>query len=94
MRIAIVAVLLLLAGGAGFWFLSAPQPLAASAVPTGGDAARGETVFWAGGCAACHATPGATGDAKRVLAGGLVLETPLGPITAPNISPSPAGIGG
>ncbi|UOM34838.1 c-type cytochrome [Acuticoccus sp. I52.16.1] len=93
MRTLLVLLVVLAAGGAAAWFLSAPQPLAASAVPTGGDAARGEAVFWAGGCAACHAAPGATGEAKLTLAGGLTLHTPLGPIVAPNISPSPAGIG-
>lgn len=94
MRLVLAAVLVLGTGAAGFWFLSAPDPLAAAAVPTGGDAARGKAVFWEGGCASCHAAPSATGDAKLVLAGGMVLKTPLGPITVPNISPSRQGIGG
>ncbi|RAH99839.1 cytochrome C [Acuticoccus sediminis] len=93
MRKLVALAVVIAAGAAGFWFLTAPQPLPAAEVPTGGDAARGEAVFWAGGCAACHAAPGATGDDRLVLAGGLALETPLGPIVAPNISPSAAGIG-
>ncbi len=59
-----------------------------------GDPARGETVFWAGGCASCHAAPGAEGDARLVLAGGLRLSTAFGTFIAPNISPDAAqGIG-
>lgn len=58
------------------------------------DPVRGETVFWAGGCASCHAAPGATGDARLVLAGGLAFKTGFGTFHAPNISPDPAqGIG-
>ncbi|MCA3531524.1 MAG: cytochrome C, partial [Rhodobacter sp.] len=36
-----------------------------------GDPVQGEMVFWAGGCASCHAAPGAEGEARLVLAGGL-----------------------
>lgn len=88
---------LALAGGAAFWFASAPQPLddAALAELEGGDAGRGEQIFWAGGCASCHAAPGATGDDRLVLAGGVKLETPFGNFVAPNISQHPQdGIGG
>jgi mono/diheme cytochrome c family protein len=53
-----------------------------------GDAVAGEQVFWAGGCASCHAAPGADGDARLVLAGGLELKTDFGTFVAPNISPS------
>ncbi len=60
-----------------------------------GDPANGEMVFWAGGCASCHAAPGATGDARLVLAGGLRLPTDFGTFVVPNISPDPThGIGG
>ena len=54
--------------------------------------ANGEMVFWAGGCASCHATPvdgkRAKGDDKLALGGGLPLDTPYGVFHAPNISPS------
>jgi mono/diheme cytochrome c family protein len=86
-----------IAGGAAFWFLSAPQTLdgAALAALGPGDAARGEQVFWASGCASCHAAPGATGDDRLSLAGGVRLETPFGTFVAPNISQHPRdGIGG
>jgi mono/diheme cytochrome c family protein len=58
-----------------------------------GDAARGDAVFWASGCASCHAAPSAKDDAKLVLAGGLELKTDFGTFVAPNISPSAQGIG-
>ncbi|MCF1709809.1 c-type cytochrome [Tabrizicola sp. J26] len=59
-----------------------------------GDPARGQTLFWAGGCASCHAAPGAEGEARLVLSGGLQLPTPFGTFSVPNISPDPLqGIG-
>ena len=60
-----------------------------------GDATRGEQVFWAGGCAACHAADKASGDARLVLSGGKRFATDFGTFIAPNISPDPThGIGG
>ena len=54
--------------------------------------ANGETMFHAGGCASCHATP--RQDDKRKLGGGLALATPFGTFKVPNISPDPRhGIG-
>ena len=49
--------------------LSAPETVSSQdlAQAGDGDAARGETLFWAGGCASCHAAPGAKGEAKLVL---------------------------
>ncbi len=59
-----------------------------------GDARAGELVFHAGGCASCHAAPGAEGDAMRLLSGGLGFTSAFGTFYAPNISPHPdAGIG-
>ncbi|KIQ01879.1 diacylglycerol kinase [Agrobacterium tumefaciens] len=49
--------------------------------------ANGETLFWAGGCASCHAAPDATGDALKTLAGGQALPSPFGTFHMPNISP-------
>ena len=76
--------------------LSAPETVSSQdlAQAGDGDAARGETLFWAGGCASCHAAPGAKGEAKLVLTGGVKLESPFGTFVAPNISNSTAdGIG-
>jgi len=78
------------------WILSAPSPLdddEIAALPNG-DAVAGESVFWAGGCASCHAAPKAEGDDKLKLVGGLEFETPFGVFVAPNISPDQeAGLG-
>lgn len=87
---------LLLIGAAAFWWLTMPQPLPASATAgLTGDATRGERIFWAGGCAACHADAKAEGAAKLVLGGGQEFPSPFGTFVAPNISPDPKnGIGG
>ncbi|MBC2884708.1 cytochrome c [Ochrobactrum sp. CM-21-5] len=82
-------------GATAFWILTTPQEvdaeLLASLKP--GDPVRGEQVFWAGGCASCHAAPGASGDARKVLTGGHELVSDFGTFVAPNISPSQQGIG-
>jgi mono/diheme cytochrome c family protein len=91
-----LAALMVLAGGTA-WVVSQPTPLDASelaALPEG-DPERGERMFWASGCASCHAREGATGDDLLELAGGLALETDFGTFVAPNISMHPQdGIGG
>ncbi|MDD9910805.1 MAG: cytochrome c [Ahrensia sp.] len=92
-----ILVVLAVVGAGALWLLSAPVRLSAEAVAAlpEGDATRGETVFWASGCTSCHAAPGAKGDDKLLLAGGLELPTPFGTFRAPNISPhESAGIGG
>ncbi|MCY0094314.1 cytochrome c [Hoeflea sp. J2-29] len=82
----------------GFW-LTAPTPVNAARLERiaelEGDAAAGETMFWAGGCASCHAAPGAKDEARLLLSGGVRLQSDFGTFIAPNISPDPeAGIGG
>ncbi|WP_353218468.1 cytochrome c, partial [Sandarakinorhabdus sp.] len=76
-------------------FITAPQRLSdAQAAQGPGDAARGARIFWAGGCASCHAAKGAKDDAKLRLGGGAVLATQFGDFQPPNISPGADGIGG
>jgi mono/diheme cytochrome c family protein len=95
--------LVVLAGAAGFWMLTRPasltpqvqQALAAHSA----DPARGEAVFWAAGCAGCHAAPDIAFNApleeRLVLSGGRRFESGFGTFTAPNISTdTEAGIGG
>jgi len=82
-----------------FAWLSRPLSMAADALPAHvPDVANGERVFWAGGCASCHASPvngkRAKGDAKLKLGGGETLDTPFGLFRVPNISPHANGIGG
>lgn len=74
------------------WRLTMPRGIAASEIPDHTpDPVAGEHVFLAGGCASCHASPvdgaRATGDAKKILGGGVELETAYGVFRAPNISP-------
>lgn len=88
MRALLALIALALLGAGAFWVLSAPDALdsaTAQAMDTPGDAKAGELVFWAGGCAACHAKA----EAPTQLGGGAALKTPFGPIYAPNISPDP-----
>ena len=97
MRRLLVGLLALALVGAGaFWLLTMPRGLSAAelaALPAG-DAARGEAVFWIGGCASCHAAEKAEGDERLKLGGGRVLKTAFGDFVAPNISSDPAdGIG-
>jgi mono/diheme cytochrome c family protein len=104
--VVVLCALALIAAGAG-WFLSAPTRMTAvqaaslSEGRSGGDGTEtgdlegGELVFWAGGCASCHAAKGAKGEDLLKLGGGLRLETPFGIFVAPNISSSATdGIGG
>ncbi|MFA3919125.1 c-type cytochrome [Ruegeria hyattellae] len=58
------------------------------------DLANGEIVFYAGGCASCHAAPDAVGEENLILAGGRRFVSGFGTFIAPNISSDPlAGIG-
>ncbi len=87
-KLAIAALFLGAIGGLLFWLLTEPERLDPALVARvgEGDPARGELVFWQGGCASCHGAPGAK-DAERLkLAGGLVLKSPFGNFHAPNIS--------
>ncbi|RTL97108.1 MAG: c-type cytochrome [Hyphomicrobiales bacterium] len=81
-------IVLGVAGAVAGWALSAPVRLDAQAVARlgPGDAARGKRIFYAGGCTSCHSRPGAEGDARLQLAGGLELKTPFGTFVPPNIS--------
>jgi mono/diheme cytochrome c family protein len=74
------------------WWITRPQTIAAADLRDHRpDPAAGERIFWAGGCASCHATPvdgkRAKGDDKLLLGGGLELDTPYGVFRVPNISP-------
>ncbi len=95
-KLAAGAVVLAAAGAAGFWILTMPQriPEGEIAALAAGDAARGERMFHAGGCASCHAAKGAEASDRPSLPGGVRLATEFGTFVAPNISQHPAdGIG-
>ena len=95
MRVILGLCLAMLIGFALFAVITRPRHSDAAAFAgLTGDAARGKGVFWAGGCASCHAAPDATGAERLILAGGLRLPTAFGTFVAPNISPDPVqGIG-
>ena len=97
MRKLIAAMIVLAAiGGAVFWVLTIPSrlPEADIAALAPGDVARGERMFYAGGCTSCHAAPKAEANAPVQLTGGLELKTPFGTFVVPNISQHPTdGIG-
>lgn len=79
-----------------FFVLSMPRPLAEDQLPDHSvNLSNGELLFWAGGCASCHAAAGAEEKELLTLSGGLELGTPFGIFRSPNISPDPEfGIGG
>ncbi|MBB5517148.1 mono/diheme cytochrome c family protein [Rubricella aquisinus] len=96
-RHVVYALALSLAAVEGFFLISSADRVRERDMPAAHtpDLAQGEVLFHAGGCASCHARPGAKGDEKLILAGGLALETDFGTFHVPNISPDPEqGIGG
>ncbi|MDX1782324.1 MAG: cytochrome c [Thalassovita sp.] len=89
-------VFLTVLAGAAFWWMTEPARVSeADIAGITGDAARGEMVFRAGGCAACHSAPAAEAEARLILSGGRAFASDFGTFYAPNISPDPVhGIGG
>jgi mono/diheme cytochrome c family protein len=93
-KLVLLLVVLALIGAAAFWYITAPQRVAASALPPHTpNLDNGKTMFLVGGCASCHATP--KQEDKTRLGGGLGLKSPFGTFFPPNISPDRNdGIGG
>ena len=96
MRKVVIALAALAFAGFGvFWFITTPERAIAqgdAAFETAGDPAQGKLIFFAGGCASCHATP--KQPDRLLLGGGLEMKSPFGSFFAPNISPHPRdGIG-
>jgi len=93
-RIWLILVLLLVIGVTAFWFLTIPATMSASALDAHApNLDNGKTMFYAGGCSTCHATPNQ--EDKTRLGGGLALKSPFGTFYAPNVSSdSKDGIGG
>jgi mono/diheme cytochrome c family protein len=94
-RLLALLVVVVLAGAAIGWTLTAPERLPEAALAgLSGEAVRGERIFWAGGCVSCHSAEGAEGEAQLMLSGGRRFPSDFGTFLAPNISPDPeAGIG-
>jgi mono/diheme cytochrome c family protein len=71
-KLVLLLVLVALIGAAAFWYVTAPQRVAASTLaPHTPNLDNGKTMFLVGGCASCHATPNP--EDKTRLGGGLGL---------------------
>jgi mono/diheme cytochrome c family protein len=94
-RILLILVALGLVAAAAGWAVTRPATVSAAELAgLTGEAERGEAVFWAAGCASCHAEEEATGEDRLVLSGGRQFPSEFGTFVAPNISMHPeAGIG-
>jgi mono/diheme cytochrome c family protein len=92
-KLILLAIVAGIIGLALFWFVTIPETVPASALGAHEpNIENGRTMFYAGGCASCHVTPGQ--DSKLLLGGGFALHLPFGTFYAPNISAHPkAGIG-
>jgi mono/diheme cytochrome c family protein len=85
-KVVMVAVIVAVIGAAAFWVITIPATVPASALaPYAPDLDNGQTMFLAGGCASCHATPNQ--EDKTRLGGGFALKSPFGTFFPPNISP-------
>ncbi len=93
-KLIIAALILAVLGLAVFWIVTIPATVPASALQAySPNTGNGRTMFHAGGCASCHATP--QQEDKTRLGGGLALKSPFGTFYVPNISSDPKdGIGG
>src|SRR5438876_10752415 len=92
-KLAIAIAFLVAVFGAAFWILTIAKIVSPGELgPHTADLENGKTMFYAGGCASCHATP--KQEDKTRLGGGLGLKSPFGTFFTPNISPDPNdGIG-
>lgn len=89
-----VIVFLVVMAGLG-WFLTAPSQVDTDQYGAlTGTASKGEAVFHASGCAACHTAPDAEFTTRPLLSGGRAFVSDFGTFYAPNISSDPVhGIG-
>lgn len=98
-RLVSLLIFIALIGFAIFWWLTKPSATQYSSSNAqidldAVDLDNGEKIFWASGCASCHAEKNATEENKLLLGGGHRLDTPFGTFITPNISPdSDTGIG-
>ena len=84
-KLLIIGGIFSIVGLAGYGIVTRPQLVAERALwPHVPDLENGKTMFFAGGCAGCHAPPGQE-DPTR-LGGGRGLKSPFGTFYVPNIS--------
>jgi mono/diheme cytochrome c family protein len=81
-KVVMGAVIVAVIGAAAFWVITIPATVPASALaPYAPDLDNGQTMFLAGGCASCHATPNQ--EDKTRLGGGFALKSPFGTFFPP-----------
>ena len=92
-KLAILVAAIAVLGLAAVWVLTIPSTVRATTLPDRtADIANGKEMFFAGGCASCHAAPNQPDNTR--LGGGLALGSPFGTFYVPNISSdSKDGIG-
>jgi len=92
-KVIIIILFIAILGASAFWFITAPKTVDAAALGAHAiNVENGKMMFFAAGCAGCHAMPGE--EDRNKLGGGLALKSPFGTFYAPNISSDPQdGIG-
>jgi cytochrome c2 len=84
-RLILLAAVVAVLGLAVLRWLRAPSIVLASVLPAHApDLANGKTMFYAGGCASCHAVPKQEDNTR--LGGGPALHSAFGTFYVPNIS--------
>jgi mono/diheme cytochrome c family protein len=84
-KLILLAAIVIVLGLPVLWFLTVPTTVPAGALPAyTPDLANGKEMFYAGGCASCHAVPKQP-DMTR-LGGSLALTSAFGTFYVPNIS--------
>ena len=85
-KLIIVGAIVAVVGLLGFVIVTRPQEIPAHALgPHQQNLENGKTLFLAGNCGSCHASPNQDDGTK--LGGGGAMKTPFGTFYAPNISP-------
>jgi mono/diheme cytochrome c family protein len=84
-KLVVIGAIAVVVALAALWILTMPATVPASALgPHTPNLDNGKTMFYAGGCASCHAVP--KQEDKTRLGGGLALRSPFGTFYVPNIS--------
>src|SRR5262249_61424088 len=87
-KLVILVIVLAVIGVAAFWIITMPASGSASALPSyTPNLENGKTMFYAGGCAACHATP--RHEAKTRVGGGLGVKSALATFFTTHLFPDP-----
>jgi mono/diheme cytochrome c family protein len=86
-RRAAVALVLVLAGAAAFFFLTRPERALPALPARAADLAYGERIYHAASCAYCHRAPDAPATSPGPPTGGAPFRTPVGTFYPGNLTP-------